>query len=198
MNVNVKYTWTRWVMTGAGFLGCLLFVLYGIQMQLFTSQEALTAFLAAAGILAPLIFIVIQAIQVVVPIIPGGVSCLGGVLIFGPVLGFVYNYMGICIGSVCAFLIARSCGPGILQKVAGAKTYDKYVGWLDEKGRFDKLFTLAIFFPVAPDDFLCYLAGVTKMTLRKFVLIILLGKPASIALYSLGLSIAYQQLQGLF
>jgi len=51
---------------------------------------------------------------------------------------------------------------------------------------------LAIFFPVAPDDFLCWLAGTTKMTLGRFSAIILLGKPASIALYSLGLSTAFR------
>ena len=43
-----------------------------------------------------------------------------------------------------------------------------------------KAFAAAIFFPVAPDDLLCYLAGLTEMRLGKFVLIILLGKPLSI------------------
>ena len=43
------------------------------------------------------------------------------------------------------------------------------------------LLHLAIFFPVAPDDFLCYLAGLTRMSLKKFSAIIFLGKPASIA-----------------
>ena len=40
----------------------------------------------------------------------------------------------------------------------------------------------------APDDLLCYIAGLTKMTLKKFTAIILLGKPGSILLYSLGLT----------
>ena len=53
--------------------------------------------------------------------------------------------------------------------------------------KFDVLFAAAIFFPFAPDDLLCYLAGLTKMTSRRFLAIILLGKPVSIALYSLGL-----------
>ena len=198
MELNARYAIGRWTFTAIGLLGCTLFVVYGVQTQLFTSQDALEHFLAAWGVLAPLLFIAIQAVQVIVPIIPGGISCLGGVLIFGPFYGFIYNYVGICIGSIAAFLIARYCGKDILLRIASEKTYDKYAGWLEEKGRFDKLFALAIFFPVAPDDFLCYLAGVTKMTLKKFVLIIVLGKPASIALYSLGLHLAYTQLQGLF
>lgn len=60
------------------------------------------------------------------------------------------------------------------------------------------LFAAAIFFPVAPDDFLCYLAGTTPMRLGRFTSIILLGKPASIALYSLGLNVVFQQAAALF
>lgn len=40
--------------------------------------------------------------------------------------------------------------------------------------------------------FLCYLAGISKMTVRKFAIIILLGKPLAILLYSMGV---YQLLQ---
>ena len=63
---------------------------------------------------------------------------------------------------------------------------------LDEDGKFAKLFAAAIFFPMAPDDLLCYLAGTTAMTWRQFTCIILLGKPFSIALYSMGLTKLFQ------
>nr|WP_263848867.1 hypothetical protein [Lacticaseibacillus thailandensis] len=42
--------------------------------------------------------------------------------------------------------------------------------------------------PVAPDDFLCMLAGLTKMSLRKFVWIIVLCKPWTILAYSMGMN----------
>ena len=44
------------------------------------------------------------------------------------------------------------------------------------------------------DDFLCYLAGTTKMTWKQFTAVIVLGKPFSIALYSLGLTTAFKML----
>ena len=53
--------------------------------------------------------------------------------------------------------------------------------------KFDKFFALAIFFTCAPDDVLCMIAGLTKMSWKKFSAIILLGKPASIAAYSMAL-----------
>lgn len=51
---------------------------------------------------------------------------------------------------------------------------------------------LAIFLPCAPDDLLCMLAGLTHMSLKKFVLIILLGKPLSLIAYSYGLMQLFQ------
>ena len=46
---------------------------------------------------------------------------------------------------------------------------------------------LRFFSRVAPDDVLCMIAGLTKMSWKKFSAIILLGKPASIAAYSMAL-----------
>ena len=58
----------------------------------------------------------------------------------------------------------------------------------DKGKKFDKLFcTCEFFFPCAPDDVLCMIAGLTKMSWKKFSAIILLGKPASIAAYSMAL-----------
>ena len=122
-----------------------------------------------------------------IPILPGAIGCLGGVLIFGPAWGFVYNYVGISLGSILAFLLSKRYGKPFVQNMIGEKNYNKYIGWLDKGNAFDKAFAAAIFFPVAPDDLLCYLAGTTKMTWKQFVIIIWLGKPFSIALYSMGL-----------
>ena len=144
------------------------------------------------GMIGALIFVLIQIVQVVFPIIPGGISCLAGVLLFGAVPGFFYNYIGISVGSCIAFGIARSLGRPVLYKMFPGKMIEKYLTWTELKGRFLKLFALAIFLPVAPDVFLCYLAGISKMTVRKFAIIILLGKPLAILLYSMGV---YQLLQ---
>lgn len=80
----------------------------------------------------------------------------------------------------------------MLYKMFPGKMIEKYLTWTELKGRFLKLFALAIFLPVAPDDFLCYLAGTTNMTWKQFVTVIFLGKPFSIALYSLGLTTLFQ------
>ena len=177
-----------------GFAVCVAVALWGWQSGVLTSQERLAECVAAWGPAGALLFTVFQAVQVVVPILPGGLGCLAGVLLFGPVRGFVYNSVGICAGSLLAFAVARTCGKPLLTLLFSQRTIDRYSRWAEEKDRFSHLFALAIFLPVAPDDFLCYLAGTTDMTWRRYTAIILLGKPFAIALYSLGLTLVWNAL----
>ena len=177
-----------------GFAACVLVALWGWQTGVLTSQERLQALVAGCGVAGVLLFTAFQAVQVVVPILPGGLGCLAGVLLFGPVWGFVYNYVGICIGSLLAFAVARNCGKPLLSLLFSEKTIQRYSHWAEEKDRFARLFALAIFLPVAPDDFLCYLAGTTEMSWGRYTAIILLGKPFAIALYSLGLTLVWNAL----
>ena len=180
----------------AGFTACVLVAIWGWRTGVLTSQERLQAMAASLGMAGALLFTVFQAVQVVVPILPGGLGCLAGVLLFGPVWGFTYNYVGICLGSLLAFGVARNCGKPLLSLLFSEKTIQKYSRWTEERDRFARLFALAIFLPVAPDDFLCYLAGTTEMTWRRYTAIILLGKPFAIALYSLGLTVVWDHLIG--
>jgi len=182
--INNLLKFSTWI----GLAVFCLFILYGYKAGLFSSAESFREFILRFGMWSGLIFVLIQIAQVIVPIIPGAVSCVAGIIIFGPWIGFLYNYIGICIGSILVFLLSKKYGKDFVKGIIGEKSYNKYIGWIGRGRKFDTMFALAIFFPVAPDDLLCYIAGLTKMKIEKFVAIILLGKPMSIALYSLGLT----------
>lgn len=175
------------VMTGICMAAVLVFVIYGCRVGLFADRQMMEQMVAKSGVWGPLLFVIIQIVQVVIPIIPGGVSCAVGVLIFGPWMGLLYNYIGIVIGSMINFYLARRYGQLFVKQFVKPETYEKYITWLDKGKKFDRFFAMAIFFPCAPDDVLCMIAGLTKMTWQKFSAIILLGKPLSIALYSMAL-----------
>ncbi|HBM6234861.1 TPA: TVP38/TMEM64 family protein [Enterococcus faecium] len=171
--------------------------IYFINLGVFKDLNALRGLVGDSIILGPIIFVFIQILQVVIPIIPGGISTAAGVLIFGPYAGFIYNYIGICIGSIIIFLLGRRYGKPFILSMISDKTYNKYIGWLDNQNRFEKLFALAIFLPVAPDDALCLMAGLTNMSVKRHTLIILIAKPLSIFLYSMALIYGGQYLSGL-
>lgn len=170
-----------------GILATIAMVIYFVRLGVFQDVDALKGLVGDSVIIGPVIFMIIQIIQVVIPIIPGGVSCAAGVLIFGPYMGFVYNYVGIAIGSIIIFLLARRYGKNFILSLISDKTYNKYIGWLDNDKRFERLFALAIFIPVSPDDALCLMAGLTNLSLKKFILIMIFAKPFSIFIYSLAL-----------
>lgn len=180
-----------------GIIATIAVTIYFIRLGVFKDVDALRGLVGDSVILGPILFMLIQIIQVVIPIIPGGISCAAGVLIFGPFAGFIYNYVGIAIGSVIIFLLGRQYGKPFILSLVSDKTYNKYIGWLDNEKRFERLFALAIFLPIAPDDALCLMAGLTKMSLKKFTLIIILAKPISIFLYSLALIYGGTYLNGL-
>ncbi len=184
--------------TVVGILLAVAACIYFYRAGVLTNPEAMQTFMAKQGAWAPAVFILIQILQVVFPIIPGGVSLAAGVLIFGPWYGFAYNYIGVCVGSVFNFLLSRHFGRPFVQAVISPRLFNKYIGWLDKGKHFDKWFAIAIFLPVAPDDFLCMLAGISSMSFKKYVAIIFLCKPLSVFLYSIGLTAVLQYIARLF
>lgn len=165
----------------------ILLVIHWYHLGIFTSQSKMKAYLAGKQIIGPLIFVLIQIVQVVIPIIPGGVSLLGGVVFFGPIVGFIYNYIGISIGSLVVFFLARYYGKQFVFHIVSEKTLQKYTKWTKNQRRFNWFFALCIVAPAAPDDALCWLAGLTEMKFWTYFWIIVLCKPWTIAAYSLGL-----------
>lgn len=193
---NVKMRPIGAIISIVSLLVCGVTAWFCYKAGILQSVDALRAFVERSGTFGVFLFILVQIVQVVIPILPGGISCLGGVLLFGSWYGFWWNYIGICIGSMIAFGITKALGRPVLYKLFPHKLICKYEEWTEKERRFLKLFAAAIFFPVAPDDFLCYLAGTTTMSWKQFSLVILLGKPFSIALYSLGLTVVFQQFFG--
>lgn len=186
--------------TGAAIGAIGWFVVWAWRHGLLTDPDAMAAFVEGYGPAAPLLFLLVQVGQILLAFVPGGASCTVGVLLFGPWMGFVYNFTGIFLGSLLNFCLARRFGTRFVQLFGGEEKLEKHLRRLEEKDRFVKWFFAAILLPFFPDDFLCMLAGLTHMSLRQFCLILLLGKPLTVAMYSVGLAqllqLAVQNLAG--
>ena len=113
-----------------GLIICAILAVWAWQSGILTSRQAMSDFVQKAGFWGPSLFFIFQAVQVVIPILPGGVSCLAGVLIFGPWCGFLYNYLGICAGSMLAFLIARHFGRPLLGRIFRPEQLERYDRWM--------------------------------------------------------------------
>ena len=171
-----------------GALATVIFCIWAYQAGILDSKETLSAFIKQAGIWGPPFFIFLQILQTVVPIIPGALTSVAGVFIYGHIVGTIYNYIGIVIGCAIIFYLVRLYGPAFVQSVVSKKTYDKYIGWLDEGNRFERFFIFMMIWPISPADFLCMLAALTKMTFKRYMIIILLCKPFTLVVYTYGLT----------
>lgn len=167
--------------------------LKGWRMGLFRSLDTLQTYIEGTGVWAPLAFLLLQVLQIVMAFIPGGMLLAGGVVIFGPWEGLAYNFLGTVLGSCLNFRLARRWGRRIAGHLLSPATQEKYLGWLNEGKRFRRLFALAILLPFFPDDALCLIAGLSDMPWRRFLLILLLKLP-TVAAYSVAYAAAGQVL----
>ena len=149
----------------------------------FRSRETLQAYLGTYGGWGPIVLTLIQAIQVVLPVLPGFFGCIVGAAMFGAVGGFWINYIGISAGSLIAYWLARRFGTGLVSQMISLEKYEGVVNWVNHRSSYTLVLFLAILLPLAPDDFLCYFSGLTAMSARKFTWIILLAKPWCILFY---------------
>lgn len=172
------------ILTIIGIVSVIFFIYFAVKERWFLDNEILLTKIKSFGLLAPLCFILIQIVQVVLPVIPGGASCLVGVMAFGAVGGFIYNYVGLVLGSICSFLLSRKFGMSIINKLFKEKDIKKALDKINNS-KYDLIFFLIILLPGLPDDLFCYISGITKMSLKKFTLIILIGKPLTLLVYSI-------------
>lgn len=177
--VALKYRKIVQVAASIGLVLTIIIAYFISTSPYFKTGGMFETHLRQLGVFGPVVFIIIQIIQVVLPIIPGGAVTLVGSIIWGDNLGFVFNYTGVFIGSMIAFHLARRYGEFFVKCFISDETYDKYLGWTRNEKRFSIILAVLFFLPAAPDDILCMIAGLTTMSFKKFVYIFIPTKAVS-------------------
>ncbi len=152
--------------------------------QKISNVSEFKSYICGFGPAAPVILTLFQAFQVVVPVVPGYLGCIVGAVSFGTFIGFLCNYIGISVGSIIAYFIARKFGLKALLLFFSKKQYETWSEKISKKKSYGLFLFVATLLPLFPDDFLCYFSGLIKMNAKKFIWIIILGKPWCILAYS--------------
>ena len=155
-----------------GFIG--LYVATRRYAPFIFNAKALRTWLAQFGVFAPLVFVCLQAAQVVVAPIPGQVVALVAGYLFGPVYGTIYSLTGVLIGSAVAFSLAKRYGRSFVERVIDEGIIDRFDAFVDTVG-VPGLFAFVLI-PGLPDDAICFLSGLTKWRLRTFLAVISVGR----------------------
>ena len=136
--------------------------------------QDIRAAILAKGVFAPLIFITLQVLQVVVAPIPGEASGILGGYLFGALPSFVYSTIGLTIGSWLAFMVGRLLSDLVRRRLEHTAIYRKF-NHLVSKGDFAIPFVLFLL-PGFPKDSLAYLLGMSHMPMPVFLFITVVGR----------------------
>ncbi len=174
----------KWAMAALGAVILLSVLIYQFNSQLLNkagelynvlhNRHQLKGVISSFGAYSPLVYILVQILQVVVAPIPGGaIEFLGGYL-FGVKAGFVYSMIGVFLGSWLAFALARIFEKLAVEKFVSPRTRKKFDYLVGHEGVI--LSFLLFLIPGFPKDALCYLLGLTPMHLGIFLTISTIGR----------------------
>lgn len=142
------------------------------------SMEKIREWVLSGGVFSFLIFILLQILQTTILQIPAIFVTIAGALIFGRWPAFIMSYIAVMIGSLIMFWIGRKAGRKFLNWLVGEDTANK---WIDRMSNGKYLFFLMMLFPLFPDDILCVVAGLTKMSFPFFFWTNILARGLGIA-----------------
>ena len=178
----VKST-TRWgigVLIGAALVGygvwliCSDAAAYRFVVRLYLDKSFLKDTLREWGILAPIIFMGMQALQVIFAPIPGELTGILGGYLFGEWVGLLYSTVGLTLGSVAAFGVGRWLGAHVVQRYVSRDIWRKLGFIIETQGA---VLCFAIFLiPGLPKDMTCYLFGLSPMPFWIFAVISTVGR----------------------
>lgn len=140
----------------------------------FTEKKKAIHFIRSFYPFDEIVFISLQILQVVFAPIPGDVTGVIGGCLYGTFLGTIYSTIGLTAGSFLAFVLARFFGLPFVEKVIKTETIKKYDNILGHQGAYVSLFLFLI--PGFPKDCLCYLMGLSHMSVWTFLLVSTVGR----------------------
>lgn len=180
----------RWI---AG-TGLLLFIVLSVLACWFAGRpliqfagepERFRTWVDQQGVWAPVLFLGMIILQIVVAIIPGEPLEIVAGYAFGAVEGTLLCILGAFVGRVMVFLLVRRFGTRAVEVFFPLEKLQSLKFLQNEKRLTFWVFFL-FFLPGTPKDVLCYIVGLTKLPLRSWLLISAVAPIPSIVTSTIG------------
>ncbi len=166
-------------------LAILIFIIVGLPVILFfTCRDTLfnkewlanlPEFIMQYKGYAAAVLTGIQIMQVIICIIPGQPIQLAASYLFGVLKGYLISIGGAFIGAFIAFFIARALGKDSLEAIFGEEKVNDYHRKLNS-GKGLTAVLLIYLIPGVPKDLVAYVAGISDMRLRPFLIVSTIGR----------------------
>jgi uncharacterized membrane protein YdjX (TVP38/TMEM64 family) len=191
----------RWALVSALLAGLLIFVIWLVVIdapaihfliRLYRDKHFLKATVASWGWAAPVVFILIQALQVIISPIPGEITGPVGGALFGTLWGVVYSTIGLTIGTLTCFAIGRKWGEPLVRPWLSEHHWNRLNFILEAEGAI--LCFILYLIPGFPKDIISYLFGISPMPFWLFAVVSTAGRlPGTVISSYFGASVGEHQ-----
>lgn len=180
----------RWIagLGIAAFVAAMigLFFAAGKPMEAFLSDpKALRSWVQEKGWIARLAFMGMMAFQIIVAVIPGEPLEIGAGMAFGVWEGTLLCILGAGLGGLAVFLFVRKLGVKAVETFFSREKIDS-MRFMQNSQKLNFWMWLLFLIPGTPKDILTYIAGLTRIRLRTWILITTLGRIPSVITSTLG------------
>ncbi len=164
----------RNILIGIAVLSVFVAIYFLWKSRVFDNftPDRIESFLSRFGSFAPLAYIVLLAVAIVISQIPNVPLAIAAGMLFGTFWGGLYSIVGGMLGAVACFVIARSLGIAFLKKIFG-----KIPCFTDrcEEKHLALLIFLSRLVPFFSFDLVSYCAGLTNIKVRTFLIATFFG-----------------------
>lgn len=169
-------------------IAAVIFVLFcglvgyfiGVPMIRLVKEPAqFQAWVDSYGIWGRMLFVGMVVLQVVVAFIPGEPIELAAGYAFGFWEGTLLTLAGMVIGSWLIFILVRRFGVRLVEVFFPPEKIHRF-SFLQDPKKSETLAFILMLLPGTPKDFLSYFAGLTPMSLKKWLLIVAIGRIPSL------------------
>ena len=157
-------------------------IYFGLRTCGVTDVESLRSIISSCGAWGWIVYILLFTLcSTLLCFIPGTSATFIGVsiVLFGALYGFFISAISVFLASTIMFILGNTLGEKVAVKLVGKKSLEKAQSLLDVKSKM--LLPLMFLFPIFPDDALCMVAGMTKMKLWYFAIIVAIFRTIGIA-----------------
>ena len=142
--------------------------------RLLADREAVQAWVASFGAWGPLVSVLLNITQVLLAPIPGQTVGVVNGYLYGVLAGTLYSWIGVQLGSALAMGLARRFGRPLVVRLVGQ----------EQLGRWDRLaqrqgpafFFLVFLFPLVPDDVICFIIGLSPLSIPYMLILAGVGR----------------------
>ena len=145
----------------------------GVVRQIADSQDSagrvdqIKRYITSFGAAAPLVYVLLVIVEVVIAPIPGLMLYAPGGVLFGPIAGGALSLLGNVVGAAIACGLTRSIGNSWLSRFFAQSQLDQLQARLESRGAW-VIFLLRLN-PLTSSDIVSYAAGFTRIPLRSVV-----------------------------